>query len=95
MDHFTSIINNTPGQGKGQAVEPSLAPKGYPEEARLLLETLLEVARDTIEAFTSLFRGRTDAHGYIKECIYEPVTLEQQTLLERIRFSFLFSMLKS
>ena len=35
-----------------------------------------EVDRDTIEAFASLFRGRDDAHGYINECIYEPVTLE-------------------
>ncbi len=34
-----------------------------------------ELTRDTIEAFASLFRGRTDAHGQVNECIYEPVTL--------------------
>jgi len=35
-----------------------------------------EYARDTIEAFASLFRGRTDAHGQTNECVYETVTLE-------------------
>jgi len=35
-----------------------------------------EYTRDTIEAFASLFRGRTDAHGQVNECIYEPVTLK-------------------
>ncbi len=34
-----------------------------------------EATKDTIEAFASLFRGRTDAHGQVNECIYEPVTL--------------------
>jgi hypothetical protein len=35
-----------------------------------------QYSRDTIEAFASLFRGRTDAHGQVNECVYEPVTLE-------------------
>ncbi len=35
-----------------------------------------EVSQDTIEAFASLFKGRTDAHGQVNECIYEPVTLK-------------------
>jgi len=35
-----------------------------------------EVSRDTIEAFASLFQGRTDAHGQVNECVYEPVTLK-------------------
>ncbi|MFC1972251.1 hypothetical protein ACFLVE_02455 [Chloroflexota bacterium] len=35
-----------------------------------------EVSQDTIEAFVSLFKGRTDAHGQVNECIYEPVTLK-------------------
>ena len=36
---------------------------------------MIEVSRETIEAFATLFRGRTDAHGQVNECIYEPVTL--------------------
>ena len=35
---------------------------------------MIDVTRDTIEAFASLFRGRTDAHGAIELCVYEPVT---------------------
>ncbi len=35
---------------------------------------MIEVDRATIEAFASLFRGRTDAHGGREMCIYEPVT---------------------
>ena len=35
-----------------------------------------EVSQDTIEAFASLFKGRTDAHGQVNECIYESVTLK-------------------
>ena len=35
-----------------------------------------EVSQDTIEAFASLFKGRTDAHGQVNECIYELVTLK-------------------
>ena len=37
---------------------------------------MIEVDRDTIEAFASLFRGRTDSHGRVEVCVYEPVTLE-------------------
>ena len=37
---------------------------------------MIEVDRDTTEVFASLFRGRTDSHGVINECVYEPVTLE-------------------
>ncbi len=37
---------------------------------------MIEVDRDTLEAFASLFRGRTDSHGRIEVCIYELVTLE-------------------
>jgi P4 family phage/plasmid primase-like protien len=36
---------------------------------------MIEVDRDTIEAFAALFQGRSDAHGYVNECIYEPVTI--------------------
>ena len=35
-----------------------------------------EVDAATIEAFASLFRGRDDSHGRVKECVHEPVTLE-------------------
>lgn len=37
---------------------------------------MIEVDRDTLEAFASLFRGRTDSHGRIEVCVYEPVTLK-------------------
>jgi len=37
---------------------------------------MIELDRDTIEAFASLFKGRTDSHGRVNECVYEPVTLE-------------------
>ena len=37
---------------------------------------MIEVDRDTIEAFASLFKGRTDSHGRIEVCVYEPVTPE-------------------
>ena len=37
---------------------------------------MIEVDKDTIEAFASLFRGRTDSQGRVNECIYEPVTLK-------------------
>lgn len=37
---------------------------------------MIEVDKDTIEAFASLFRGRTDSHGRIEVCVYEPVTPE-------------------
>ncbi len=37
---------------------------------------MIEVGKDTIEAFAALFRGRTNEHGRIDECIYEPVTLK-------------------
>ena len=35
-----------------------------------------EVTGDTVEAFASLFKGRSDAHGQVNECIYEPATLK-------------------
>ena len=35
-----------------------------------------EVSQDTIEASVSLFKGRTDTHGQVNECIYELVTLK-------------------
>ena len=35
---------------------------------------MIEVDRDTIEAFASLFKGRTDSHGFVNECVYELVT---------------------
>ena len=37
---------------------------------------MIEVDRETLEAFASLFKGRTDSHGRIEVCIYEPVTLK-------------------
>ena len=37
---------------------------------------MIEVEKDTIEAFASLFRGRTDSHGRVEVCVYEPVTPE-------------------
>ncbi|MBA7563740.1 hypothetical protein ES708_05400 [subsurface metagenome] len=37
---------------------------------------MIEVDRDTIEGFASFFRGRTDSHGRVEVCVYEPVTLE-------------------
>ncbi len=36
---------------------------------------MIEVDQATIEAFASLFRGRTDSHGAVELCVYEPVTL--------------------
>ncbi|GAJ12499.1 unnamed protein product, partial [marine sediment metagenome] len=36
---------------------------------------MIEVDKDTIAAFASLFRGRTDSHGAVEMCVYEPVTL--------------------
>ncbi|MBA7560636.1 hypothetical protein ES708_02265 [subsurface metagenome] len=35
-----------------------------------------EVDRDAIEGFASFFRGRTDSHGVVNKCVYEPVTPE-------------------
>ncbi|GAI65069.1 unnamed protein product, partial [marine sediment metagenome] len=37
---------------------------------------MVEVDKDTIEAFAALFKGRTDSHGRVEVCLYEPVTLE-------------------
>jgi hypothetical protein len=45
-------------------------------QARPKRAWMKEYSRDTIEAFASLFKGRTDARGYINECIYESVTLK-------------------
>ncbi|GAI70811.1 unnamed protein product, partial [marine sediment metagenome] len=36
---------------------------------------MIEVDKNTIEAFAALFRGRTDSHGRVEACIHEPVTL--------------------
>jgi len=37
---------------------------------------MIEVTKNTIAAFMSLFRGRTDSHGGVELCVYEPVTPE-------------------
>ncbi|MBA7576662.1 hypothetical protein ES708_18503 [subsurface metagenome] len=37
---------------------------------------MIEVDRDTIEGFASFFKGRTDSHGVVNKCAYEPVTLK-------------------
>jgi len=28
--------------------------------------------QEVVEAFASLFKGRTDAHGQVNQCVYEP-----------------------
>ncbi len=37
---------------------------------------MIELHKDTIEAFAALFKGRTDSHGRVNECVYEPVILQ-------------------
>ncbi len=52
------LHNNSPETAQSQAVEPSLASKGYPQEARLLLDTLFAEFTNCYVEIRLLYKGR-------------------------------------